>query len=170
MNSGKNLWIPLAALTLIVCQDKSPSPAAGQRTLGGHIVAYRPGDRVIQVVSHVINVEKLLFKVNPPNNDGHPEVIKLEYLHMGYSEISDGDLDGSRSLMVTAMRKPDCDESFSHYLTSAPRPRDERGKSQRDSQFQTVVFTGGTKQSDFSPESRLECYVVERGKIEPSKD
>lgn len=143
MNSGKNLWILLAALTFVVCQDKSPSPAAGQRTLRGHIVAYRPGDRVIQVVSHVINVEKLLFKANPSNNDGHAEVIKLEYLHMGYSEISDGDLDGSRALMVSGVRKPDCDESFGHYVTSAPRPRDERGKSQSDSRFQTVVFTGG---------------------------
>jgi hypothetical protein len=127
-------------------------------SMRGTIIAYRPAERATQVVSHVLNREAFLFRVD----GSKPLTIKLVYEHFGYSTLDDKTLAAAPILRIQARRDPSCDETVAAFVQNSPALRNEASK---DDSVEPLVFIG-TKPPGIQP---LKCYRVEEGGLQVEK-
>jgi len=124
-------------------------------SIRGHVVAFRPAERLGQVVSGVINQETFLVHV-----DGKPEdTVKVFYEHDGYSEISGPAAENNASLLLRVRRDRSCDGSYGKFVSESPVLTSE----DKSTSVPAVTMLGGFK--GLSPSYRLKCYRLERGNI-----
>src|ERR1022692_2128616 len=141
-----------ATVLLLLASTRAGHAAGRADSIRGTVVAYRPAERATQVVSHVLNRESFLFRI-----DGSKAlIVKLVYEHFGYTRLDDKTLAATPILQVQGRRDPGCDETFASFVQSSPTLRNEASKS--DS-IEPLVFIG-RKPSSSQP---LKCYRVEEG-------
>src|SRR5208282_5051855 len=90
-------------------------PASKKSSFTGLIAAYRPADR-LQVVSAVSNTEVVLFQRDGANRG----LLKIVYVHQGFSDLKDEVLSGERRISVTVRRDSSCDQSMAAFEKEAP--------------------------------------------------
>lgn len=126
-------------------------------SIRGHIVAFRPAERLGQVVSGVVNRETFLLQV-----DGKPgEIVKVLYEHDGYSEVSGAAAEKRLGLEVRRDRA--CDGSYSQFVAEAPTLTSE-DKSNTIPPVKMLGSFGG-----LPPSYKLKCYRLQRGGIRIDK-
>lgn len=122
--------------------------AVGGVSFTGRIVAYRPVD-FMQVASSVENREVLLFRAAGSKH----RVLKLVYVHQGYSDITAELRGGLKDIRVNVRRDSSCDGSVGSYETDArqvPVDGSPLEKTRR------VVFSGDAPPAS----SHLSCYLL----------
>ncbi len=129
-------------------------------TIRGQIIAYRPGERVSQVVSHVLNKEYFLFRVKTSEVNSSPTVIKLMYEHFGYSTLADDWLAKMPTLQLIVHRDSSCDETYGAFVVNSPNVNDDRPKEAAAGE--KVIFIGSFQELKISNEQILKCYKLER--------
>ncbi len=142
------------AVILLASLCYSATSFAGRKlTFKGRIAAYRPADKVGQVVSFVINRELFLFRTE----DG--KLLKLVYRHNGFSDIVGSVLSGSANILISARRDHSCDETLGAFEANAPDiPLMEDGK--KFGSIQRLVFSASVP---LPPQTyRMKCYVLQR--------
>ena len=124
----------------------------------GQIIAYRPTERVSQVVSHALNKEYFLFRPSTSRSNS-PEVIKLVYEHFGYSMLADDLLSKMPALQLLVHRDSTCDETYGAFVENSPTFNDDRAK---EGPAEKVIFIGSFQEMKLSTEQILKCYKLER--------
>ena len=139
---------------LLLSAGTQGSHAAGRTTsIRGTTIAYRPAERAMQVVSHVLNRESLLFRIDGPKL----VVVKLVYEHFGYTTLDSKTLEATPILEVHGRRDSTCNETFAAFVQNSPTLRNESSPSDAT---EPLVFLR-TKPSG---SQSLKCYrVVECG-------
>ena len=128
-------------------------------TLKGQIIAYRPAERASQVVSHVLNKEHFLFRVNTSGSNSPPVVIKLIYEHIGYSKFGDELLSKTPTLQLIVHRDSTCDETYGAFVENSSTLNDDRAKGDPG---EKVIFIGSFQEMKPSTEQILKCYKLDR--------
>lgn len=108
----------------------------------GRVVAFRPAERIGQVVSEVINRETFLLRLDSSAG----EIVKVVYDHYGYSKFPDG------SVSLKGRRDRSCDGTYGQFVAKAPILKLE-GKS---SAIPSVTLVEGFNGLPLS--SKLKCY------------
>jgi hypothetical protein len=149
--------IRLIALCLIALCGLNAIAAGKQNatSIRGHIVAFRPTERLSQVVSGVVNRETFLLRI-----EGKPgEIVKVLYEHDGYSEISGAAAEKNASLFLTVHRDRSCDGNYGRFVSEAPvLTSDDKSFS-----VPPVTMLGDFKGLPLS--YKLKCYRLARGNI-----
>lgn len=149
------------AVVLLLSAGVQAGHAAGRTvSIRGTIIAYRPAERATQVVSHVLNRESFLFRIEGSKPGG--VVVKLVYEHFGYTTLDDKTLAATPILEVQGRRDPSCDETFAAYVQNSPTVRNEASPSDA---IEPLVFFGA-KPSSSEP---LKCYRVAEGGLRIEK-
>ena len=102
---------------LIVVLSVANAAAAGSpkaTSMHGQVVAFRPGERIGQVVSGVVNRETFLLRIGAGGN-----VVKIVYKHDGYAEHPAGEVE------LKVRRDRSCDGSYGQFVSDAPVFTDE---------------------------------------------
>ena len=128
-------------------------------SMRGQIIAYRPAERVSQVVSHVLNKEHFLFRVNTSGSNSPPVVIKLIYEHIGYSMLGDEVLSKTPTLQLIVHRDSTCDETYGAFVENSSTLNDDRAKGDPG---EKVIFIGTFQEMKLSTEQILKCYKLDR--------
>jgi hypothetical protein len=129
----------------------------GHTKLKGQIIAYRPADRILQVVSHVLNRESFLFRVSNSESNSQAVVMKLVYEHFGYSDLEDDVLSKTPMLQLNVRRDTTCDETYGAFVQNSPTLREERAKNDPS---EKVIFIEPFQKMKLSPEQPLKCYKL----------
>jgi hypothetical protein len=147
------------AVVLLLSVGVQAGHAAGRTvSIRGTIIAYRPAERATQVVSHVLNRESFLFRVD----GSKPVAVKLVYEHFGYTALDSKTLAATPVLEVRGHRDASCDELLAAFVQSSPKLRNEASPSDAT---EPLVFLG-TKPSSSQP---LKCYRVAEGGLRVEK-
>ena len=138
-----------------------------QTKLKGQIIAYRPADRALQVVSHVLNKESFLFKVSNLESNPQVVIIKLVYEHFGYSDLGNDALSKTPMLELNVRRDTTCDETYGAFMQNSPSLRDAQAKNDSG---EKVIFIEPFQTVKLPPEQPLKCYKLQGDKVrvEPS--
>ena len=127
------------------------------------MIAYRPVDRVAQVASFVPNLEIFLFELETHGGVKTGAIVKLEYRHFGYSDITEQVLDNATHLTLRVKRNRAGGDSYGHFVASAPSMREENsGKVAVGG----VTFLDQFKDLKPPPDTVLKCYLLGLGGIE----
>jgi hypothetical protein len=127
--------------------------AAGKKSsFKGRIAAYRPADRM-QVVSFVSNKELLLFQTDTASHD----LLKIVYVHQGFSDIKDDVLSGARDISISVRRDPSCDQTLGAFEREAPVIQLE-GSSTASSTARVVFAASVSRPPELY---RMKCYELE---------
>lgn len=150
---------------LVLCAAALSAVAMAKKTtmIKGWIVAYRPIDRVAQATSGTLNRELFLFEIEDHKQGKNPTVVKIDYGHFGYSEITEQILQEALPLRVRVKRSSTCDQSYSEFLASVPRGKDEASGLEIEN---GIAFVGKFKNIAIAPDLILKCYAVEKGEIQ----
>jgi hypothetical protein len=139
-------WLVVLCGANVVATGRSHSTS-----IRGHIVAFRPAERIGQAVSGVVNREAFLLRV-----DGKAgEVVKVLYEHDGYSEI----LDTSNEMVLGVHRDRSCDVKYGQFVSEAPVLASE----DKTNSVPPVTMLGGV--DGLPPSYQLNCYRLHRGDI-----
>lgn len=152
------ITLPLVAEALVAARTPSH-----KETITGRIVAYRPLDRVIQAASFILNREVFLFEIQPSKRREKPRIVKIEYVHFGFTDIANEMLDNSTVLKLKVRRDQSCDETYSHFVSTAPEYRDKESGALT---FKGVEFVKGSSRIALAPETKLPCYSLEKSDFE----
>ncbi len=121
-------------------------------SLHGRIVAFRPAERIGQVVSGAVNRETFLLAI-----DGKArEIVKLIDEHDGYSELSNSTND---HVILEVRRDRSCDGSYGQFILESPVMTSEDKSSAVPPLTRLGSFTG------LPPSYQLKCYRLNRGNI-----
>lgn len=130
---------------LVVVLSVANAVAAGSpkaTSMHGQVVAFRPGERIGQVVSGVINRETFLLRVEGG------AVIKIVYKHDGYAEHPAGEVE------LKVHRDRSCDGSYGQFVSEAPVFTDETNSNPIPAVTKVEGFQG-------LPSSyKLKCYLM----------
>jgi hypothetical protein len=137
---------------VVLCGANAAATGRSHSTsIRGHIVAFRPAERLGQVVSGVVNRETFLLRV-----DGKAgEVVKVLYEHDGYSEISDT----SNEMELEVRRDRSCDGNYGQFVSEAPVLASEDKTNSVPPVTMLAGFNG------LPPSYQLKCYRLGRGHI-----
>lgn len=155
--------ICLAFQTATLIIVASPPPKLTRIT--GRIIAYRPVDRVAQVVSYSPNKETFLLATDPSSKTSKPTIIKIVYTHFGYSEIDDDILNKGVLLTMKMSRNKKCDESYAHFVSTSRVMTIVDDKSERQETSKPIIFTDGFNGASLVPDLSLKCYDLEKGNL-----
>lgn len=135
--------------------------AKGHRsmTLVGKIVAVRPGERLMEMPSLIMNKEALIAIAGSSHDKGRRQVIKVEYRHYGYTDLTNDILEGSPLLSMKVRRERSCDQSYSDYVNSSLLIRDADSSK---ALTQPVLFFDSFSDKTIAADKRLKCYVLEK--------
>jgi hypothetical protein len=153
----------LAVIALAVPLTLLTGPAGTQRELTkieGQIIAYRPAERVSQVVSHVLNSESFLFKLRTARPKTQPVVTKVVYEHFGHSDLGDDVLRKTPMLQISARRDTTCDETYHSFLQSSPTLKDAQTGAELG---EKIIFISPFQTTKLSPGQLLKCYRLQNG-------
>lgn len=148
----------LSAIALSVVAMAKQKP-----TIVGWIVAYRPIDRSRQATSTTLNRELFLFEVEDEKRDKNPSIVKIDYGHSGYSEVTEQLLQEALPLRVKVKRNSFCDQSYSDFLLSIPKGKDEESGMEV---MNGIAFVEKFTNIEIAPDFMLKCYIVEKGEIQ----
>jgi hypothetical protein len=119
--------------------------ACKKSSFKGKIAAYRINDW--QYASMVENKEVFLFRV-----EEEPEtLIKLVYIHRGYSDIKDDVRSGKRSIEIIASRYKQCDQTLEMFEKDAPRGNEP--------EVDPIIYSD-TWDQHLSKSYPIKCYVL----------
>lgn len=121
-------------------------------SIRGQIVAFRPAERIGQVVSGVLNRETFLLRVDGNGGD----VLKVVYEHDGYSEISNS----SNEMALELRRDRSCDGNYRQFVSESPVLASE----DKTNAVPPMTMVGGF--NGLPPSYRLKCYRLSRGNIQ----
>lgn len=121
-------------------------------SIRGQIVAFRPAERIGQVVSGVLNRETFLLRLDGNGGD----VVKVVYEHDGYSAISSA----SNEMALEVRRDRSCDGTYGRFVSESPLLTNEDKTNTVPPVTMLGAFNG------LSPSSRLKCYHLSRGNIQ----
>jgi hypothetical protein len=154
----------IASVTVVIA---AAGPQRGHTKIKGQIIAYRPAERVLQVVSHVLNKESFLFKLSTTGLNSQPVVTKLVYEHFGYSELGENVLSKTPTLQLSVQRDTTCDETYGAFVQNSLTLGEGQTKNDSDDK---VIFIGSFQTKRLSPKQPLKCYKLQRGgfRVEPS--
>ena len=156
--------IPQTMLLLLVAITAPGAPPKNTMSLAGRIVAYRPVDG-IQVPSFAPNLEVFLFEVEGAGHGKTSAIVKIEYRHFGYSDITGQVLGKAPRMILRVKRNRSCDESYEHFVANAPSMHEEgSGKVA----IGGVTFVEQFKDLKPPPDAVLKCYLLEAGGVEIS--
>ncbi len=128
---------------------------ANLTSLRGHIVAFRPAERLGQVVSGVVNRETFLLRA-----DGKAgEIVKVVYEHGGYSELSGAAAERNAGLELEVRRDRSCDGNYGQFVSEAPVLTSEDKTDSIPPVTMLENFNGLPKSY------KLKCYRLARGNI-----
>ncbi len=125
------------------------------RKVTGQIIAYRPFDRIVQMVSFVENREIFLFRAGPSESNPRPVIVKLVYEHFGYSDLGNDILNKVPLLEFTVQRDKRCDETYGAFVQNSPTIKDGDGK---DFSIEKLVFIEPFEKTRIPLEQPLKCY------------
>jgi hypothetical protein len=152
MQTGLRLTKKRGGCDRLLCFPQQGSPARSIR-LTGTVVAYRPVDRIMQFASFVENTEAFLFQ----SERSKKGVIKLLYVHYGYSDITDDVLSGDKRIAAVVHRNKSCDQTLESFEKEIPVLNLEGDLS---TTVQPVIF-GDEKLRYLPKDYRLECYLLD---------
>jgi len=167
MREARPPFVFVAAIAVVAVVTAAAGTQRGHTNMKGQIIAYRPGERVLQMASHVLNRESFLFKVSTSTSNSQPVVAKLVYEHFGYSDLGGDLLDKAPMLQLSAHRDKTCDETYGDFVQKSPTLKEDQGKTDSAGK---VIFIGPFQTMKLSPELPLKCYKLQSGnfQIEPS--
>jgi hypothetical protein len=135
-------------------------------TVKGRIIAFRPFDRAVQAPSFIPNAEVLLLQLSPEPG-GKTKIIKIDYRHFEFSDITPELLARDPQLSMRVMRDRTCDESYGHLVSTAPVIELSHDISGPPESFvEPIRFIGGFNGGDLSLNLKLECYALEKGNFQ----
>lgn len=141
-------------------------------TVRGRIIAYRTFDRFAQAPSFIPNREVFLVATDKRNQTTGSTILKINYVHFELTDITEDILQGTRSLKLKVRRDSTCDESYAHFVSTAPKIQvldglSDVGKlddaSPRGRSIEPIRFAVGINGASFSPNLKLECYDLAKG-------
>lgn len=143
----------VACFLVVVCGGAAVANGKSHlASIHGQIVAFRPAERIGQVVSGVINREIFLLRV-----DGKAgEIVKVVYGHDGYSEISNT----SNEMALEVRRDRSCDGTYGQFVSEAPILASE----DKTNSVPPVTMLGGF--NGLASSYPLKCYRLSRGNIQ----
>jgi hypothetical protein len=146
-------WASIVIMSAVLLCCSAANCAGRKSSLRGKITAYRPADRMLQVASFVENRELFLFQV-----EGKSEtLVKLVYVHQGYSNIKEDVLSGAKGIAIIAHRNKSCDQTLDLFEKDAPVIPVENDARTVD---ERVIFTDVRPRS-MSKSYLLKCYVLD---------
>ena len=157
MNKVIRIWVAVIVIVALGGMPLQGTAASwrGHKKVKGQIIAYRPFDRIVQVVSFVENREIFLFRVDAPESSSRPVIVKLVYEHFGYSDLG-GDILGKTPLLESKVhRDKSCDETYGAFVQNAPTIKDDVGK---DFPIEKLVFIKPFEKIEIPLEQPLKCY------------
>jgi len=131
--------------------------------IAGRIVAYRPVDRVAQVVSYSPNKETFLVAIDNSTQTLKPMVINVTYTHFGYSDIKDEVLQKGWLITMKVSRNTACDETYSQFVAMSRVMTVSDEKSGQRETSKPVIFAAGLNGASLAPDLKLQCYELEKG-------
>ena len=148
----KTLSLRLTVIALISSIFCTAAYSFGKKSsFNGRIVAYRPADRM-QVASFAANREILLFGIDATKE----RLVKLVYVHQGYSDLKGDVLYGRTSISISARRDSSCDQTLASFERDAPAIPIEGGGG---AITERIVFT---EQPPYPLDAyQLKCYVLD---------
>jgi hypothetical protein len=152
------LGVGLGLFALLAVVSVNAGAGAKKTNLVGEIIAYRPAERISQVVSFVMNEETFLLNVSGSRTSGLT-VAKLVYRHFGYSDLGAEVLDRTPTLRLKVRRDHTCDESYGGFVSSAPVISDPSGQVHNE----PVIFIGKFGDVKLPAEQELKCYTMQSG-------
>jgi hypothetical protein len=126
----------------------------GSIAIKGRVVARRTADS-FEAGSFVQNKAEFLFEVDSKQT----KLIKLSYVHFGYSSLPDS-FRGGQDIRLLVKRNKQCDETLGSYIASAPYLRllDVDSGKEHDTGMPGLVWNGlRTKLPD---SYELSCYSL----------
>ena len=157
------LAIQVAALTTAARTTKKLT------TVKGRIIAYRPVDRVAQVISNSPNTEVFLLATEGPIQTTKPTILKINYVHFGFGDVTDDMLHNGKPLTMKVSRDPACDESYTHFVSTSRVMTTVNEKSGQRETSKPVIFTAGFNEASLAPDLNLQCYDLKDGNIKPEQ-
>jgi hypothetical protein len=154
----------LAVLLVLSTVALSAIAMAKQKTtITGRIVAYRPIDRTPLAASASLIKELFLFEFEDQKQDKNPTVVKIDYEHFGHSEITEQILQDALTLRVKLKRSSICDQSYTEFLSSVPKGKDEESGMEI---VNGIAFVERFKTIELDPDLMLKCYILGNGEIQ----
>lgn len=154
----------LAVLLVLSTVALSAIAIAKQKTtITGWIVAYRPIDRTPLAASATLIKELFLFEFEDQKQGKNLTVVKIDYEHFGHSEITKQILQDALPLRVKLKRSSICDQSYSEFLSSVPKGKDEESGMEI---VNGIAFVERFKAIELDPDFMLKCYILENGEIQ----
>lgn len=128
-------------------------------TLLGEIVAVRPGERLIETASFVINKEAFIVVLSSEKDKSKRRIAKVEYRHYGYTDLGNDILQSSPLLRMKVRRDRSCDQSYSDYVKSSLLIHEADSSKVLT---QPVLFFDSFSDKTIAADKRLKCYVLEK--------
>ena len=113
--------------------------------------------------SFVPNRELFLFEVQAANRKQKQRIVKINYSHFGFTDITNEMLDNSTLLELKVRRDQSCNETYSHFVSTAPEYRDKESGALT---FKGIEFVKGSSRIALAPETKLPCYSLEKSDFE----
>jgi hypothetical protein len=153
MIRSRQIFIALTMLAIIMIFCSAANFTSRRSSLHGRIVAYRLADRIFQVASSIENREHFLFQVEGLNE----ELVKLVYVHYGYSDIKDDVISGDVKIAIVAQRNRSCDETLDKFEKNAYLiPVEGEGHTIGEK----IIFAD-EKYRQIPKSLHLKCYVLD---------
>jgi|SRR5882672_10871456 len=155
-----------SAIVLAIVAITPNSGPKRTRIITGRIIACRSVDRVAQVASSIHNTELCLFAIESPKDSKAMKIVKIDYRHLGYSELTEEMLQGGALLSLRARRDRSCDEYYDQFVATAPVLRDESGNVT----LSGIAFVDKFKDTTLAPKLKLKCYTLGKGDLRLSSN
>jgi hypothetical protein len=135
--------------------------------LRGHIVAFRPIERIFQVVSFAPNLEILLYQTG----ENSPRFVLISYEHFGYSEIPEDFYTNPHDLVLRGARDKSCDQTYGNYMAASEQMAQmwnnpmngPENKKEPAVRMDKIAFVGAF--NGLPADSCLKCYIVGNGDV-----
>ena len=113
----------------------------------------------MEAPSFIMNIEAFVVVVDPARDKDRHQLIKVEYRHYGYTDLTNDILQASPVLKMRVRRERACDQSYSEYVKSSLVVQDaDSGKGLT----QPVLFFDSFSDKTIPVDKRLKCYVLEK--------
>jgi hypothetical protein len=152
------LGVGLGLFALLTLVTSGAGTQVKKTNLVGQIIAYRPAEKISQVVSFVMNEETFLLNVSGSRMSGLT-VAKLVYKHFGYSDLGAEVLDRTPTLHLKVRRDHTCDESYGAFVSGSPVFESKP----KGIVMEKVLFIGRFRDIKLPPEQTLKCYTMRQG-------
>jgi hypothetical protein len=142
---------------LLVLSVSGVAQPISKVSLSGRFIAYRPSDRVAQTASFITNKEAFLLQIEGAKPS---KIVKIEYEHAGYSDITGETLENAPLLSLKVRRNASCDQSYGQFVSTAPTMRDEKSGKEM---VGGIKFVAKYQSTQLPSDTALKCYALQKG-------